>query len=188
MAGGWKICLGEERLAHFVDLSCGFESRLCFWKLSNATLAQSASEAHAGEWFVQAPSNASENRTSILESSFNATEKPMALAFAYKLTGSEDALEVQSQMINASWASLWLGGGGQATWQEAVVAVPTGSTALRLLATTAAVIYLDSVFALNVAAGPSNVSCNFRENACGWIAGEAGTTFWAAKHHRSRAL
>ena len=160
------------------DLACGFETGLCAWlpgafnSSQLSTEATDAPDAHTKTGIFRATSNASENRTSMLESSFKATEKPMALAFAYKLTGSDDALEVQSQTINASWASLWLGGGGQATWQEAVVAVPTGSTALRLLATTAAneLIHLDSVLALNVATAPENISCqNFSADLCEWV-------------------
>ena len=178
---GFHVSIESVRFGpvDFRRLSCTFEHGLCAWTgLSNATLETDTASANSGHGFLRATSNSSEDHTSVLESIFVATEKPMALAFAFQLAGSDaNTLEIQGQSTGANWTSLWLRTGSQGqgpVWQEAILEVPADTAALRFVARPAAAgdsVQLDSFLALSTVASPENASCDFEGDLCGWTMG-----------------
>ena len=169
-----------------VDLSCNFETDSCWWPLASSSIGSAWERvagsstsalpvAHAGDWYLRAASNSSQDV--VLESvpDMVITDKLVAFSFGFQISGSEaTTLQLDCQASeNSSWLSLWTQYGSQSSssWQEAIVVVPIGTARLRLLARLAAprdFACVDSLQLLNVSTTVMNASCDFVVDACGW--------------------
>ena len=182
-ASGWKICL----VVTILSMSCDFESTLCSWLASNTPGSMTSAwtrvngadtNIDGSGWYLRAASNSSQDV--VLESvpDMVITDKLVAFSFGFQISGSEaTTLQLDCQASeNSSWLSLWTQHASQisSSWQDAIVVVPAGTARLRLLARLAEpsdMVGLDSVQTLVVVPSAENASCNFDEDACGWICG-----------------
>ena len=132
----------------FGALSCTFETSWCAWFTANTWQRVTGMDdkslplAHDGDWNLQvaATANASETEAFVLESwPFNLTQE-MVLTFSYKMSGSQTVLEVERRTLDSDWASLasfFVKGSkdsADSAWQQQALKVPSGTTALRMVA------------------------------------------------------